>query len=116
RHFVKTLEQKGKEGLNIRFWAFQSSSQRPRLRKMEAKTQLSTVEDESNIIGFIPIMRVTFHFEDENERMTSETIQIPVEKFATIIETFSVIHEAAKVTTNHFREKLGDSVVYGGDE
>lgn len=117
RHFLEKIEKKGLEGLNLRFWAYQTGIDRPLLKSISSKTMLLEVEDESGeILGFIPVMRIHFQFEDEDGRVTSQDIQIPVEKFDTVISSFEGMHEQARETTSKLQKKLGDSLLYSGGD
>jgi len=116
-HFVEKLDKRGLAGLDLLHMASQQNINKPLLAGVTTKNFLAEIQDESDkVIGYLPIVTMKLSIIDEQNEIITQKLTLTYDDMETLIQAFETTRQEAKASAKHFQEKLGDSVIFAGDE
>jgi hypothetical protein len=116
-HFVERLDKKGLEGLDLLHLATQQNLTRPTLAGVTTRNYLAEVQDEDDkVIGYLPIMNIRLSILDEQNDIKIQNVNLSYDDIESLIHAFKAVQQEAKISAKHFQQKIGDSVMFSGDE
>lgn len=115
--FLGRLNQKGIDALNTRFQILQTSEEYI-LRSFGSQTYLKEIiDDDDNVIGLMPILRVLIEVEDDiNETTETRRIDLDPEMCETFLKGVMNMKEEFFTAVKNYKAKMGDLLLYSEEE
>ena len=114
-NFLKSLNKKGLEGLNL-IYASIENEERPTLFRIDDKLLLTEILDHNNKqVGYLPLMHLTLSFLDEDEEDRKQSFFLSLDSFNTLVNSLQKAQSKAAKSVKHYQNKLVKSVILTGD-